>query len=392
MAPGAHRASLHALWLFHHEQQELVASTSAVRATALSDGGSNSRHRGSPTSLPSGTDSRMPGTPHEVLVVALRDRPALLADLFHHLTGCSLGGPTEVVDATVRFTRAIEVRPDLLLRSRQRGWLMVEVQNSIDERKRRSWPLAVSVLVHQEKAMGEVLVITASRRVASWAKRVAHLQGELGTRFELTPRVLLLAGRRVEALLDPMHPELALFAAWAVHHRRGPAARRIVIRALELTEKHLTDEPLRDAQARAILAVLSDAMLAALREMAMDPSKVPETPASRRFRLFFEKRGRAEGKIEGKIEGKREALLAVLEARGLSLTADERAHIDACRAPAELDRWIASAATAASMSEVFASKPASTTRRSPATMRSRAPDRGPRAQNATRPPKPGRSR
>ncbi|WP_437899785.1 hypothetical protein [Sorangium sp. So ce124] len=68
--------------------------------------------------------------------------------------------------------------------------------------------------------MGEVLVITASRRVASWAKRVAHLQGALGTRFEPTPRVLLLAGRRVEALLDPMHPELALFAAWAV---RQPA-------------------------------------------------------------------------------------------------------------------------------------------------------------------------
>ncbi|WP_437535561.1 hypothetical protein WME79_14730 [Sorangium sp. So ce726] len=165
---------------------------------------------------------------------------------------------------------------------------------------------------------------------------------------------------------------------------------------LELTEKHLADEPLRDAQARAILAVLSDATLAALREMAMDPSKVPETPASRRFRLFFEKRGRAEGKIEGKIEGriegKQEALLAVLEARGLSLTAEERAHIDACTAPAELDRWIARAATAASMSEVLAPRPASATRRSPAKARSRAPDRGPRAQKAARPQKPGRSR
>lgn len=194
----------------------------------------------------------MPGTPHEVLIVALRDRPALLADLFQRLTGCSFGAPAEVVDATVRFTRAIEVRPDLLLRSRRPGWVMVEIQNSIDERKRRSWPLAVSVLVHQEKAMGEVIVITASRRVVSWAKRAARFQGELGTRFELTPRVLLLAGRRIEALLDPAHPELALFAAWAVHHRHGPAARRIVARALELTEQQLTDEPLRGAQARAI--------------------------------------------------------------------------------------------------------------------------------------------
>lgn len=66
---------------------------------------------------------------------------------------------------------------------------------------------------------------------------------------------------------------------------------------------------------RQIRAVLSEAMLASLRELAMDPSKAPEAPASRRFRLFFEKRGRAEGKAEGKIEGKQEALLAVLDAR-----------------------------------------------------------------------------
>ncbi|AUX31168.1 uncharacterized protein SOCE836_032950 [Sorangium cellulosum] len=142
-------------------------------------------------------------------------------------------------------------------------------------------------------------------------------------------------------------------------------------RFVELTEQHLTDEPLRDAQARAILAVLSDAMLASLRELAMDPSKVPETQASRRFRLFFEKRGRAEGKIEGK----QEALLAVLDARGLSLTAEERAHIKACTVPAELDRWIARAATAASMSEVFAPEPVRAAQRSTPGNRSRVPER-----------------
>ncbi|WP_437337800.1 hypothetical protein [Sorangium sp. So ce394] len=349
-----------------------------------------SRLDASPTLLASSREERMPGTPHEVLIVALRDRPALLADLFQRITGSSFGTPAEAVDATVRFTRAIEVRPDLLLRSRRPGWVMVEIQNSIDERKRRSWPLAVSVLVHQEKAMGEVIVITASRRVASWAKRAARFRGELGTRFELTPRVLLLSGRRVEALLDPAHPELALFAAWAVHHRHGPAARRVVVRALELTEQHLADEPLRDAQARAILAVLSDAMLASLRELAMDPSKVPETQASRRFRLFFEKRGRAagkaEGRIEGKIEGMQEALLAVLDARGLSLTAEERAHVKACTVPAELDRWIARAATAASVSEVFAPEPARAAQRSIPGNRSRVPERKGRTSPTPRKP------
>ncbi|XXX80629.1 hypothetical protein WMF30_17890 [Sorangium sp. So ce134] len=167
-----------------------------------------------------------------------------------------------------------------------------------------------------------------------------------------------------------------------MHHRHGPAARRIVVRALELTEQQLADEPLRDAQARAILAVLSDAMLASLRELAMDPSKVPETQASRRFRLFFERRGRAEGKIEGK----QEALLAVLDARGLPLTAEERAHIEACTVLAELDRWIARAATAASMSEVFAPKPARAARRSTAGRPARVPEREGRTSPSPRKP------
>ncbi|WP_437602398.1 hypothetical protein WMF28_12340 [Sorangium sp. So ce590] len=71
------------------------------------------------------------------------------------------------------------------------------------------------------------------------------------------------------------------------------------------------EERIRDLMPRQIRAVLSEAMLASLRELAMDPSKAPEAPASRCFRLFFEKRGRAEVKAEGK----QEALLAVLDAR-----------------------------------------------------------------------------
>ncbi|WP_437992806.1 hypothetical protein [Sorangium sp. So ce145] len=40
-----------------------------------------------------------------------------------------------------------------------------------------------------------------------------------------------------KALLDERHPELALFAAWAMQHRHGPAARAVVERAFELTER-----------------------------------------------------------------------------------------------------------------------------------------------------------
>ncbi|XXY48036.1 hypothetical protein WME91_49360 [Sorangium sp. So ce269] len=54
----------------------------------------------------------MPGTAHEVLIVALRDRPALLSDLVERLTGRSLDAPLEVIDPTVRFTRVTEQHHD----------------------------------------------------------------------------------------------------------------------------------------------------------------------------------------------------------------------------------------------------------------------------------------
>src|SRR3954463_8229006 len=109
--------------------------------------------------------------------------------------------------------------------------------------------------------------------------------------------------------------------------------------------------PIAEAQARAILAMLSQELLASLKEMAMDVDKVPETKASRAFRVFFEKRGEAQGEANGR----RESLLRVLAARGLSPTKEERASIAALTDVAMLDRCVQAAVTAASVGEVLAS-------------------------------------
>jgi hypothetical protein len=68
-------------------------------------------------------------------------------------------------------------------------------------------------------------------------------------------------------------------------------------------------------------------------------------------------KGRAEGKAEGKVigeaKGKQDALLTLLAARGLAVTAANRARIKACDKTATLDRWIARAATALSVTAVL---------------------------------------
>jgi len=108
---------------------------------------------------------------------------------------------------------------------------------------------------------------------------------------------------------------------------------------------------------------LSQQLLASLKEMAMDVDKVPETKASRAFRIFFEKRGEARGEAQGEANGRRKSLLRVFEARGLSPTKEERALIAALKDVAVLDRCVQAAVTAASVGAVLAGAETSHRRR-----------------------------
>jgi hypothetical protein len=65
------------------------------------------------------------------------------------------------------------------------------------------------------------------------------------------------------------------------------------------------------------------------------------------------KEGEKEGRTEGALEGRRHAFFAVLSARGLVLTAEQRRFVLDSTDPGELDRWIARAATAESTAVVF---------------------------------------
>lgn len=315
----------------------------------------------------------MPSPAHEVLIVALREQPTLLRALVAKLTGAALPRGLRPVDATVRFVKTAEVRMDLVFQKRTEDWVVVELQRAIDPAKRRRWLLAASLLLDQTGVLGDLIVITARRAVGRWASRVAQLQTPLGTRLALTPVVLTLGMKEVEALLDQQHPELALFAAWAMHHRHGSKAREVVERAIELTER--LPPSLLQPQMDAIISILSDPMLALLRKAVMNSDKFQERPAIRRLRLFLEEQGRLrgheeglreglqEGLAEGLVKGKQGALVTLLETRGLSISSRQRATIMACSDPVVLDRWIGRAVTASSTSEVLGPAPKVTTPR-----------------------------
>ncbi|MBI5518396.1 MAG: hypothetical protein HY909_31785 [Deltaproteobacteria bacterium] len=280
---------------------------------------------------------------HETMVLALQEDPSLLRRLLA-LAGrrVPLRGMT-VEDTAVRWVASAEVRPDLLYSGPRGAWLAVEVQRQLDRAKPRRWLLLTAVLADQRGVMGDLLVVTASPAVARWAQRFHH-RGRSGSEVQLRPTVLLLAGGTLEALLDPKRPALAFLAAWAMQDRRGAAARRVVRRALALTEG--LPEGLREAQVRAILNVLSAPMLAYLKEAAVDINKIPESPWVKAWRLELEARGEARGKAE--------AVLAVLSARGLAVSDAQRARVVACQDRAQLDTWLRAVAAVTSTDELLA--------------------------------------
>ena len=64
-------------------------------------------------------------------------------------------------------------------------------------------------------------------------------------------------------------------------------------------------------------------------------------------------RGRIEGREEGRAEGEIEAILAVLDARGLDIPSEARERISRCSDLHLLEKWIRRAATAKSVDDLF---------------------------------------
>jgi hypothetical protein len=165
--------------------------------------------------------------------------------------------------------------------------------------------------------------------------------------------VLLVAGRVVDALLDEAHPELAFLAAWAMQHRHGREAVRVVRRAFELSAR--LDDDLQGRRWRGILNVLSGTILEKLEELRMRRTEVPLRPEVRKLWEVIEE-GQKRRKLavaQGKAEGVLGSLLIVLKARSLALSAAQRARIERCRNAETLQRWLERAASATRADEVF---------------------------------------
>jgi len=288
---------------------------------------------------------------HDLLVDIFRDDPDLVSVLLRGL-GVSIDGRARAVDAAFSAP-VVGYQADAAFLVG--GVLVViEVQLRKDVRKHKSWPIYEATARARHPAAC-VLVLAPDAEVARWAAEPIAL-GPSGS--ICCPLVMGPAQLPGEPALRK-HPGVATMAAIA--HPSDP------ILAIEaLTACNTLPEDKRKLYLDVILTALDDAVRKAVEMNSLDLSKYsPNDPFVKRYQRYLAMR---------RAEGFAAAIISVLEARGIRLTAAQHKRILACGDHATLERWIARAALAERAQDVFVAPPrprASTRAKRPAPRPSR---------------------
>jgi len=289
---------------------------------------------------------------HEALVQLFRDRPELAPELLRDALGVALPEYTEVRTDSAELTQVAptEYHADLvilLVDGKPVLGIVVEVQLQTDPDKPFSWPVYAATLRARLRCPACVLVVTPSANVARWAR--APIETGPGARFE----PLVVGPDAVPAVRDidaaRREPELAVLSAMA--HGGDQDTQGVAEIALAALVACLDLDTERAAfYADVVRAALGEAARAALETLMQSPER-------REFQSEFARKyvavGRAEGEAKGRAEGEARAILAVLEARALTVSAEQRDRITACTDLGILEGWIRRAVTVASVEDLF---------------------------------------
>jgi hypothetical protein len=282
--------------------------------------------------------SVVPSQLHEALLLLFRNRPELAPELLRDALHIELPSYTEVRIESADLTEVVpsEYRADLivlLVDGRPVLAIVVEVQLARDERKRFTWPVYVVGCRARFECPAVVLVVTPTESVARWAATPIAL----GPGSTLQP--LVVGPGAVPVVTDhaaaAREPELAVLSALA-HDADPPEQAAPVALAALAACLGLEDE-------RALL--YSDLLRALLGAATRSALETLMQSQGYEFQSEFARRHTAHGKAE--------AVLAVLDARGLAVSAPERERILACTDLATLEQWVRRAVTAGSASELL---------------------------------------
>lgn len=284
----------------------------------------------------------MPSLGHNAIVEMFRERPELaprfLATLFH--IDVPPHASAAVVESSLDQLVPVEFRADLVLELRNAAGrpvlaIVLEVQRDEDPDKKYSWPVYVAVVRARKRCNAIVLVVAPDAHVAAWAAGDIDLGLQRGN---VTP--LVLGPAVVPEITDPAaaEQEIELSVLSAAAHGNGPGGAAIVQAALVALGRIDREHAL--AYFQIVYKVLREPMRRALEALSMNrQSEGKETLLP--WMEDFIARGRAE------------AVLTVLQARGVPVSDAARERIQAEKDHSRLERWLKKAVVATSIVEVL---------------------------------------
>jgi len=287
----------------------------------------------------------VPSQLHEVLIMLFRNRPEMAPLLLREALHVELPAYTEVRIESAELTEAVpaEFHADLvilLVDDKPVLGIIVEVQLGIDKRKRFSWPAYVAGLRARLKCDCCLLVVCPSASTAKWAAAPISM----GPGGQLIPLVLGPDGMPVvtDAAKARRFPELALLSVMA--HGQGDVQTAVnIARVAAAAASDLAS----DNQ-----ALYLDLIESALGEAARKAFEM--LPETYKFQGPSYLRGAAEGEARGEAKGEAKSVLAVLEARGITVTEEQRQQILQCADLDRLNGWVRKAVTLTDVGELFA--------------------------------------
>ncbi|MGH3810551.1 MAG: hypothetical protein ACRDRU_28825, partial [Pseudonocardiaceae bacterium] len=280
----------------------------------------------------------MPSSLHETLIEIFRVRPALVATLLGGPLGQVLPRfeqarvePGELTDVAPTEYRADTV-VTLSVGDEPVLAIVIEVQLRRDPDKRWTWPIYLTTLRGRLRCPAVLVVVCLDQAVAVWCAAPIQL-GHPGA----TVAPLVLGPDRMPVVTGADQaaatPELAVLSA--IIHGADPRHRAV----LDALPGALSAVDLDHA------ALYYDVVLTALPQAASRYLEALMT-TSYEYQSDFARRYFSQGRAEGEAKGEAKAVLAFLDARGITVSDDVRARIAACTDLDQLDTWVRRAATA----------------------------------------------
>jgi hypothetical protein len=296
----------------------------------------------------------MPSMVHEILVDLFKSRPSLSAEILAEALGVSLPPYTQARLASTDLTemQPAEYRADAVVALLDHDIpvrvIIVEVQLTVDPRKRFSWPAYVTVSRAIHGCPADLLVVAPDPTVAGWCAEPI----EIGVRgFVLRPPVLRRTAVPVVTELEEAarRPELGVLSAMA---HGGTEEGATIAAAVLPAIRELDDE-----KAKFYFDLVYNSLDEKGRQRALEEMMVKgyeyQSDFAKRYVAQGRAEGRTEGRTEGRVEGRAEALLTLLRVRGIAVPDAVRERILAQKDPERLERWLEKAAFASSVAAVI---------------------------------------